>query len=134
MFLHGWLASWLPMGIVATVWMGLPASARAAEQPAPVPGAQAMPPPSPPSPQTPAPAAPVATRPQPAPTVTAPAATGVTNVASPLLVFGSETGIVINPIKPDKAADYEALLARLQEALQQSSDPVRRSQAASSKS
>jgi hypothetical protein len=46
-------------------------------------------------------------------------------------VFGSDTGLVLNFIKPDKTADFEAVVARLKEALQKSSNPQRQQQAAS---
>ena len=46
-------------------------------------------------------------------------------------VFGSPTGLVLNYIKPDKTADFEAVVARLKEALENSSNPQRREQAAS---
>jgi hypothetical protein len=46
-------------------------------------------------------------------------------------VFGSDAGIVLNFIKPDKTADFEAIVAKLKEALQKSNDPVRIQQARS---
>jgi hypothetical protein len=46
-------------------------------------------------------------------------------------VFGSNTGVVLNFIKPDKTADFEAVLAKLKEALQNSSNAQRTEQAAS---
>jgi hypothetical protein len=46
-------------------------------------------------------------------------------------VFGSGAGIVLNFIKPDKTADFEAVVAKLKEALQKSKDPVRIQQARS---
>jgi hypothetical protein len=64
-------------------------------------------------------------------------ATGAADASTPppdaaqLLVFGSDVGIIINPIKTDKAADFEAILARVRQALEQSTNPVRRQQAAS---
>src|SRR4030095_1182721 len=45
-------------------------------------------------------------------------------------VFGSEAGMIFNPIKPDKTADFENVMARLKDALTQSEDPVRKQQAA----
>jgi hypothetical protein len=39
--------------------------------------------------------------------------------------------MVLNFVKPDKTADFEAIVARLREALQKSSKPERKQQAAS---
>jgi hypothetical protein len=58
----------------------------------------------------------------------APAAPVVTPDAS-TLVFGSDVAMVINPIKPDKTADFEMVMTRLRKALEQSTDPIRRQQA-----
>ena len=52
-------------------------------------------------------------------------------VASASRVFGAETGLVLNFIKPDKTADFEAVVAKLKEALSTSANPVRKQQAAS---
>ena len=46
-------------------------------------------------------------------------------------VFGSSTGLVLNFIKADKTADFEAVLAKLKDALEKSTNPVRKQQAAS---
>ena len=46
-------------------------------------------------------------------------------------VFGSDAGMVLNFIKPDKTADFEAVMAKLKEALQKSTKPERKQQAAS---
>ena len=46
-------------------------------------------------------------------------------------VFGSSTGLVLNFIKPDKTADFEAVVVKLKEALQRSPNSVRKLQAAS---
>jgi hypothetical protein len=46
-------------------------------------------------------------------------------------VFGSDTGLVLNFIKPDKTADFEAIVAKVKEALQKSANPQRQQQAAS---
>jgi hypothetical protein len=45
--------------------------------------------------------------------------------------FGSDGGMVLNFIKPDKTADFEAVVAKLKEALQKSAKPERKQQAAS---
>ncbi|HMB80010.1 MAG TPA: hypothetical protein VKI43_08085 [Vicinamibacterales bacterium] len=46
-------------------------------------------------------------------------------------VFGSNTGLVLNFIKADKTADFEAVMAKLKDALDKSENPVRKQQAAS---
>jgi hypothetical protein len=46
-------------------------------------------------------------------------------------VFGSDAGMVLNFIKGDKTADFEAIVAKLKEALQKSDKPERKQQAAS---
>src|SRR5450759_4389410 len=45
--------------------------------------------------------------------------------------FASDAGMVLNFIKPDKTADFEAVIAKLKEALQKSEKPERKQQAAS---
>jgi hypothetical protein len=45
--------------------------------------------------------------------------------------FASDGGMVLNFIKPDKTADFEAVVAKLKEALQKSEKPERKQQAAS---
>ena len=52
-------------------------------------------------------------------------------VAPPARVFGSNTGLVLNFIKPDKTADFEAVVAKLKDALVMSANPVRQQQAGS---
>lgn len=44
-------------------------------------------------------------------------------------VFGSDAGIVLNFIKPDRTADFEATVGKLKEALDSSDKPERRRQA-----
>ena len=46
-------------------------------------------------------------------------------------VFASDAGMVLNFIKPDKTADFEAVIAKLKEALQKSAKPERKQQAMS---
>ncbi len=46
-------------------------------------------------------------------------------------VFASDAGLVLNFIKPDKTADFEAVMAKLKEALQKSDKPERKEQAKS---
>ncbi len=75
--------------------------------------AQAVPPPAPPPPGQPPPAAAAA---QPAPPPDS-------------LVFSSDTALILNAIKPEKAGEFEAVMARLREALQRSTDPTRTQQA-----
>jgi len=45
--------------------------------------------------------------------------------------FGSDAGMVLNFIKPDKTADFEAVVAKLKEALAKSEKPERKEQAKS---
>jgi len=44
-------------------------------------------------------------------------------------VFDSDGGLVLNFIKPDKTADFEAVMAKLKEALQKSDKPERKQMA-----
>jgi len=46
-------------------------------------------------------------------------------------VFGADAGLVLNFVKPDKAADFEAIVGKLREALNKSDKPERQQQAAS---
>jgi len=46
-------------------------------------------------------------------------------------VFASDGGMVLNFIKPDKTGDFEAVVAKLKEALQKSAKPERKEQAKS---
>ena len=43
-------------------------------------------------------------------------------------VFASDAGLVLNFVKPDKAADFEMVMGKLREALQKSDKPERRQQ------
>ena len=45
-------------------------------------------------------------------------------------VFPNDGGMVLNFIKPDKTADFEAVMVKLKEALQKSEKPERKQQAA----
>jgi len=45
-------------------------------------------------------------------------------------VFGSDAGMVLNFIKADKTADFEAVMGKLKEALNKSDKPERKAQAA----
>jgi hypothetical protein len=49
----------------------------------------------------------------------------------PPRVFSSDVGLVLNFIKPDKTKDFEAIVAKLKEALADSSDERRQAQAKS---
>jgi hypothetical protein len=53
------------------------------------------------------------------------------SAAQNVRVFGSDAGLVLNFVKPDKTADFEAVMAKLKEALQKSDKPERKQQAAS---
>jgi len=54
-----------------------------------------------------------------------------TQAPSNVRVFGSDAGLVLNFIKPEKTADFEATVQKLKEALQKSDKPERKLQAAS---
>lgn len=45
-------------------------------------------------------------------------------------ILAAEAGILFNPIKPDRTADFEMVMGRLKEALVKSEDPTRKQQAA----
>jgi hypothetical protein len=49
---------------------------------------------------------------------------------APDYTFDSSVGLLLFYVRPDKVADFEAVTARLAQALDASSDPVRRQQAA----
>jgi hypothetical protein len=80
------------------------------------------------APQLPAAQKPVA-QPPGAPNPAAPAAQQPAVPAS--RKFTSDAGMIFNMIKPDKTADFEAVLARIKEALGKSQDPKRKQQALS---
>jgi hypothetical protein len=44
-------------------------------------------------------------------------------------MFTGDAGLIFFPVKPDKTADFEKIVAKLKEALQTSEDPVRQEQA-----
>ena len=56
---------------------------------------------------------------------------GAAQAAPTARVFPNDGGMVLNFIKPDKTADFEAVVAKLKEALQKSEKPERKQQAAS---
>jgi pyruvate/2-oxoglutarate dehydrogenase complex dihydrolipoamide acyltransferase (E2) component len=56
---------------------------------------------------------------------------GQAQAAPTARVFASDAGMVLNFIKPDKTADFEAVMAKLKEALQKSDKPERKQQATS---
>jgi hypothetical protein len=60
-----------------------------------------------------------------------PAQPAAATAASTKRVFASDAGMVLNFIKPDKTADFEAVMGKLKEALQKSDKPERKQQAAS---
>ena len=51
--------------------------------------------------------------------------------AETVRVFGLDAGMVLNFIKPDKTADFEAVIGKVKEALGKSTKPERKQQAAS---
>jgi hypothetical protein len=83
---------------------------------------------------TPAPATPLgATVPPAAPPLVTPVIPGTASVAPEPLgrVFGSQAGLILNAIKPDKVMDFETVIAKLRAALVNSKDPVRQQQGSS---
>jgi hypothetical protein len=50
--------------------------------------------------------------------------------ATNLYIFNSDAGAILNFIKPDKTSDYEAVMAKVREALMKSEKPERKQQAA----
>lgn len=60
----------------------------------------------------------------------APAAAPAPAAVDPGRKFTGQAGILFNVIKADKTADFEQFLGRVKEALERSSDPVRKQQAA----
>ncbi len=59
-------------------------------------------------------------------------ASAATPQATPnVRVFASDAGMVLNFIKPEKTSDFEAVVAKVREALQKSDKPERKHQAAS---
>src|SRR5436309_13989082 len=58
------------------------------------------------------------------------AASSVHAQQQPPRVFASDAGMVLNFVKADKAADFEAVVHKLKEALQKSDKPQRKEQAA----
>lgn len=87
----------------------------AAQQPAPAPGSP-QPPSTPPATQTPAPPTPGQPGTAPAPQVGR--------------VLAADAGLIFFPVKPERTADFEKIMAKLKDALAASADPVRREQAA----
>jgi hypothetical protein len=54
---------------------------------------------------------------------------GVSALNDPPLVFGSDAGVVLTFVRPDKTADFEHVLERFRMVLEASEDPIRRQQA-----
>ena len=46
------------------------------------------------------------------------------------LEFASEAGVILSPVKPDRTAVFEEVVAKVKQALAASADPVRKQQAA----
>ena len=59
------------------------------------------------------------------------AAVGIEAQQPAARVFTGDAGLIFNVIKADKTADFEAVVAKLKESLQKSSDEARKKQAAS---
>ncbi len=95
----------------------------AAQQPAPAP------------PGTTGPIQPPATQQPPAPTNPAPGqTTPPTDPSQPAAqagrVIAADAGLVFFPVRPERTADFEKIMAKLRDALAASEDPVRKQQAA----
>jgi hypothetical protein len=105
------------------------AAASAAQQPAPAPPGTTgpIPPPATQNPQQPA-------KPEQQPPGTPPEQTDPSQppVQPPSLgrVIAADAGVIFFPVKPERAADFEKIMAKLHEALAASDDPVRKEQAA----
>jgi pyruvate/2-oxoglutarate dehydrogenase complex dihydrolipoamide acyltransferase (E2) component len=84
----------------------------------------------PPRTQTPPAQPPPATTTQPPATTTPGQPAPQTTTAPTTRVFAADAGMVLNFIKPDKTADFEAVIAKLKEALAKSPKPDRKQQAA----
>ena len=107
----GWIAAALTVGVLFAPAVHA--------QTAPSPAAPAQPAPSQPAPAQTAPA-------QPAPAQPAPQA----QPTKSLYVLSADAGAILNFIKPDKTADFEATITKLKEALAKSDKPERKTQAA----
>jgi hypothetical protein len=102
------------------------AASVAAQQPAPAPPGTSNP--QPPATQTPQqPSTPA----KPAPGQTVPDPTQPTQPAAAVgRVMAADAGMVFFPVKPERTADFEKVMAKLRDALAASDDPVRKQQAA----
>jgi pyruvate/2-oxoglutarate dehydrogenase complex dihydrolipoamide acyltransferase (E2) component len=105
---------------VVALAAGTPAAAQSTTQ---------QPPASPPatSPQAPVAQPPASTTPAQTPVAPGPPPPAVPASRK----FTSDSGVMFSLIKPDKTADFEAVLARVKEALSKSQDPKRKAQALS---
>jgi hypothetical protein len=110
------LAAALPAAalVTLTVCAALPKAAVAAQQPAPQPPATQ-------TPSQPAPGQPPGQKDPAQPPGTAPVQGG--------RVLASDAGVIFFPVKPERTADFEKVMAKLKEALAASDDPVRQEQA-----
>ena len=106
---------------VSSVVMALAASVLAAAHPPQQTPAQ---PPTAPAPVAQPPAAP-------APVAQPPGAAAPAPAVPASRKFPSDSGMIFNVIKPDKTADFEAVMAKVKEALGKSQDPKRKQQALS---
>jgi hypothetical protein len=107
---------------LAALFVCTAAALSAAAQQPPAPPAQQQPPPRPTPPSPAAPAAPGDPQ-TPAAATPAPAPQGTR-------VFAGDAGLIFFPVKPERSADFEKIMAKLKEALAMSADPVLREQAA----
>jgi hypothetical protein len=84
-----------------------------------------QPPPAPPAQKPPAPTTPAAPADPQAPAPGTPAPPPQTS-----RVLAADAGLIFFPVKPDRTADFEKIMAKLKEALAASEDPTLREQAA----
>jgi hypothetical protein len=96
----------------------------AAQQPAPAPPGTTGPIQPPATQQPPTPTNPAPAQPTPAPKEP------VQPAAPAGRIVAADAGLVFFPVKPERTADFEKIMAKLHDALAQSEDPVRKQQAA----
>jgi hypothetical protein len=126
-FVRRWVFALGTIALVAALAAGRPAAAQSTAQPPP-----AKPPATSPSGQAPVTQPPAPTTAGQTPAGQTPAAPAAPLPSVPASRrFTSDAGMMFSVIKPDKTADFEAVLARVKEALGKSPDPKRKQQALS---
>jgi hypothetical protein len=110
---------------LAALFVCTAAGLSAAVQQAPAPTTQQPPAPAPTAPTQPAPKPPAAPADPQAPAAGTPAPPPQTT-----RVLAEDAGLIFFPVKPDRSADFEKIMAKLKEALATSQNPAVREQAA----